>query len=81
MVDPYLLPYGGVAPRIGGVAAAGRGAAVLGRAEIGPGLVLGAAAVVRADGHYVRIGEASGSGRTARCTSPTRSIRPMSATG
>jgi carbonic anhydrase/acetyltransferase-like protein (isoleucine patch superfamily) len=36
---------------------AGAGAAVLGRAEIGSGLWLGDAAVVRADGHYVRIGD------------------------
>jgi carbonic anhydrase/acetyltransferase-like protein (isoleucine patch superfamily) len=53
---PFLLPYAGMTPRLAGVARAAPGAAVLGRVEAGPGLALGPAAAVRADGHYVRIG-------------------------
>jgi carbonic anhydrase/acetyltransferase-like protein (isoleucine patch superfamily) len=54
----FILPYASVLPefaappvRIGG------GAAVLGRATIGARSRLGASSVIRADGHFVRIGD------------------------
>ncbi|MGN6468591.1 MAG: gamma carbonic anhydrase family protein [Rhizobiaceae bacterium] len=55
---PIILPYKGVMPVFAGPAAhIGPGAAVLGRAELGRGAWLGARSVIRADGHYVRIGD------------------------
>lgn len=54
---PFILPYAGVAPAIGALlAGAGDRAAVLGRATIGAGAILGAGSTIRADGHEVRIG-------------------------
>lgn len=53
-----ISAYDGTSPAIAApLAFAGPGAAVLGRATIGPGAWLGESAVVRADGHYVKIGE------------------------
>ncbi len=51
-----VLPYDGVSPQIDGPVLAEQGAAILGRATVGPGACLGPRAVVRADGHYVTIG-------------------------
>ncbi len=56
--NPLLLPYHGTSPDLGGpILSAGPGSAVLGRATVGAGLILGARAVIRADGHFVRIGD------------------------
>lgn len=55
---PFQLPYGGVTPRFAGPPAhAAPGSAVLGRVELGGGVWLGTGAVIRADGHYVRVGD------------------------
>ena len=56
MTTLHTLTYRGTAPQIGAPAHVGAGAAVLGRATIGAGARLGAGSVIRADGHYVRIG-------------------------
>ncbi len=54
-----ILPYGGTWPHFEGPPTfRGGRAAVLGRASLGSGAVLGASSVVRADGHFVRIGSA-----------------------
>jgi len=56
--DPLILPYHGTRPDLGGtVVSAGTGSALLGRATVGRGLSLGARAVIRADGHFVQIGD------------------------
>lgn len=56
--NPFLLPYDGVSPRFASAPAhAGAGAAVLGRATLGKSAWLGARSVIRADGHYVEIGD------------------------
>lgn len=56
--NPLILHYHGTRPALGGpILVAGSGSAVLGRATIGRGLRLGARAVIRADGHFVRIGD------------------------
>ncbi len=55
---PFLLPYASVSPQFASPpAACGAGAAVLGRATIGANARLGASSVIRADGHFVRIGD------------------------
>ena len=55
---PLCAPYNGTSPDIRGTLAfAGPGAVVLGRATLGGGAWLGPWSVIRADGHYVRIGE------------------------
>ncbi len=55
---PFLLPFAGVRPRFATPpAACGPGAAVLGRATIGANVRLGAGSVIRADGHFVQIGD------------------------
>jgi len=51
-----VLPYDGISPQIDGPVEAAVGSAVLGRATLGAGARLGPRAVIRADGHYVRIG-------------------------
>ncbi|MGR3572505.1 gamma carbonic anhydrase family protein [Brevirhabdus sp.] len=52
------LPFDGTAPAIASAPThAGPGAAVLGRATIGRAPWLGRSAVIRADGHYVSIGD------------------------
>ena len=54
---PLILAYQGVSPDFGGATAfAGLGSAVLGRVRIGRDAWLGPDAVIRADGHFVRIG-------------------------
>lgn len=55
---PFTLPYDGVSPQFASPPVhAGSGAAVLGRAALGKAAWLGARSVIRADGHYVRIGD------------------------
>lgn len=54
---PLLIPFAGVEPRFGGPVSAGAASAVLGRATLGADAVLGARAVIRADGHFVRAGD------------------------
>jgi carbonic anhydrase/acetyltransferase-like protein (isoleucine patch superfamily) len=56
--EPFTLAYDGVSPQFASEPAhAGRGAAVLGRATLGKAAWLGARSVIRADGHYVQIGD------------------------
>lgn len=53
-----ILPYGGTSPEFAApIAHAGTGAAVLGRATLGRNAWLGALSVIRADGHFVAIGD------------------------
>jgi carbonic anhydrase/acetyltransferase-like protein (isoleucine patch superfamily) len=55
---PFLLTYAGVAPTFATPPLhAGPGSAVLGRATIGRGAWLGTLSVIRADGHFVRVGD------------------------
>lgn len=55
----FTLPYGSVSPAFAGEPQVlGPRAAVLGRARIGAGASFGTAAVIRADGHFVQIGDA-----------------------
>jgi carbonic anhydrase/acetyltransferase-like protein (isoleucine patch superfamily) len=55
---PFTLPYDGVSPLIASPPThAGHHAAVLGRVTLGKAAWLGARSVIRADGHYVRIGD------------------------
>jgi gamma-carbonic anhydrase len=55
---PFTLPYDGVSPQFASQPVyAGDGAAVLGRATLGKAAWLGARSVIRADGHFVRIGD------------------------
>lgn len=57
-VEALRADYGGISPRIGGDPAfAGEGAVVLGRVTLGGGAWLGDWSVIRADGHYVEIGD------------------------
>lgn len=54
---PLSLPYAGIAPQFGCTPVhSGSGAAILGRATVGGDAWFGLRSVVRADGHYVRIG-------------------------
>jgi carbonic anhydrase/acetyltransferase-like protein (isoleucine patch superfamily) len=55
---PHVLPYTGIAPDIASpLLHAGVGSAVLGRVTLGRNAWLGALSVIRADGHFVRIGD------------------------
>jgi gamma-carbonic anhydrase len=55
---PFTLPYGDVSPRFASTPVhAGKDAAVLGRVTMGKAAWLGARSVIRADGHYVAIGD------------------------
>ena len=55
---PYILPYAGVAPDFAAPALhAGVASAVLGRVTIGRNAWLGVLGVIRADGHFVRVGD------------------------
>lgn len=55
--SPMILPYAGTEPRFGSPPRAGIRSAVLGRATIGRDAVLGPESLIRADGHYVEIGD------------------------
>jgi len=58
-LEPYILPFDGVVPRFASEhRLCARGSCVLGKVEIGTHPLLAANAVIRADGHYVRIGDA-----------------------
>jgi carbonic anhydrase/acetyltransferase-like protein (isoleucine patch superfamily) len=63
--DLLVMPYAGTTPTFGSAPRSSRGAAVLGRASLGKGAVLGEYAVIRADGHYVAIGDNFWLGRHA----------------
>ncbi|MFV0382432.1 gamma carbonic anhydrase family protein [Paracoccus sp. (in: a-proteobacteria)] len=57
-LQPLRADYGGTSPDIkGDPAFAGEGAAVLGRVTLGRDAWLGPWSVIRADGHYIHIGE------------------------
>lgn len=53
---PFVLPYGSVLPQFDSPPVSGPRAAVLGRATLGTNARLGTSSVIRADGHFVRIG-------------------------
>ena len=53
----FMLPYSGTFPQFAGAPMAGQRAAVLGRATIGRNAQFGASSVIRADGHFVRVGD------------------------
>jgi carbonic anhydrase/acetyltransferase-like protein (isoleucine patch superfamily) len=56
--EPFTLSYAGVQPRLASDPhCCGRNVSLLGRVEIGTRSLLGPGAVVRADGHFVRIGD------------------------
>ena len=55
---PHILPYAGISPSFATPPAhAGVGSAVLGRVTVGRNAWLGALSVMRADGHFVRVGD------------------------
>lgn len=57
-VTPFILPFEGTWPRFAGEPLlCGTGANVLGRVTLGTRAALGAGTVIRADGHFVRIGD------------------------
>ncbi|MGE0849369.1 MAG: gamma carbonic anhydrase family protein [Hyphomicrobiaceae bacterium] len=56
--SPHILTYAGTAPAFATPPIyAGPGAAVLGRVTVGRGVWLGERSVIRADGHFVRVGD------------------------
>jgi gamma-carbonic anhydrase len=55
--EPFVLPYASTLPKFAAPPAAAPDAAVLGRATLGRNARLGASSVIRADGHFVRIGD------------------------
>jgi carbonic anhydrase/acetyltransferase-like protein (isoleucine patch superfamily) len=58
MSEPFTLPYDGVSPVLASPPAhVGHDACVLGKVTLGRRAWLGARSVIRADGHYVRIGD------------------------
>ena len=55
---PHILSYGGISPSFATPPIhAGAGSAVLGRVTVGRNAWLGALSVMRADGHFVRVGD------------------------
>jgi gamma-carbonic anhydrase len=55
---PLILPFMGISPSIAGpLGHAGPGSALLGRATLGRNASLGALSVIRADGHFVKVGD------------------------
>jgi carbonic anhydrase/acetyltransferase-like protein (isoleucine patch superfamily) len=55
---PHVLTYAGTAPAFAAfLSHAGAGAAVLGRVTVGRSAWLGALSVIRADGHFVKVGD------------------------
>jgi carbonic anhydrase/acetyltransferase-like protein (isoleucine patch superfamily) len=55
---PHMLPYAGVSPAFATPPVrAGAGSVVLGRVTVGRGGSLGALSVIRADGHFVKVGD------------------------
>jgi len=57
MHDPIILPFAGTLPSLAAAPVAGRRSALVGRLTAGPGLALGDDTIIRADGHFVAIGE------------------------
>jgi carbonic anhydrase/acetyltransferase-like protein (isoleucine patch superfamily) len=56
--SPFLLSYAGIAPAFAASPIhAGAGSVVLGRATLGRNAWLGAGSVIRADGHFVKVGD------------------------
>src|SRR5215470_10960762 len=56
--QPLILPYAGISPSFASpLLHAGAGSAVLGRVTLGGGSWLGALSVIRADGHFTRVGD------------------------
>jgi carbonic anhydrase/acetyltransferase-like protein (isoleucine patch superfamily) len=56
--SPLLLPFDGVEPRFAAPPALlGGGCSVLGKVELGAGAIIAGGAVLRGDGHFVRIGD------------------------
>lgn len=56
--EPFVLPYAGIRPNLASEPrGCGRNVSLIGRVEIGSDLLCGAGAVIRADGHFVRIGD------------------------
>ena len=57
-LSPFILSFDDVKPVTGnGHRSAGKGSSILGKVTIGSGSTIGAAAVIRADGHFVTIGD------------------------
>src|SRR5215475_6467811 len=55
---PHILAYAGIAPSLAGpLFHAGAGAALLGRITLGRNAWMGALSVIRADGHFIRVGD------------------------
>lgn len=54
---PLILPFDGIQPKFGNSAVLGSGASVLGKVETGANAIIAAGAVIRGDGHFVRIGD------------------------
>jgi carbonic anhydrase/acetyltransferase-like protein (isoleucine patch superfamily) len=55
---PHILPFAGISPQIAGpIIHAGSASAVLGRVTLGRNAWLGAWSVIRADGHFVKVGD------------------------
>jgi gamma-carbonic anhydrase len=55
---PHILPYAGIAPSLASpLLHAGAGAALLGRITLGRNAWMGALSVIRADGHFIRVGD------------------------
>ncbi|RTL50670.1 MAG: gamma carbonic anhydrase family protein [Bradyrhizobiaceae bacterium] len=63
---PYILPYGGIQPSfVTHPLISGHGSSVLGKVSLGANATLGPAAVLRADGHFVKIGDDFSIGRNS----------------
>jgi len=55
---PHILSYAGIAPALASTLLhAGAGAALLGRVTLGRNAWIGALSVIRADGHFIRVGD------------------------
>ena len=55
---PHILSYAGIAPALASALLhAGAGAALLGRVTLGRNAWIGALSVIRADGHFIRVGD------------------------
>ncbi len=63
---PLILPFDGVEPRFAGAPLhLGAGSSLLGKIELGAGATIGGGAVIRGDGHFVRIGDGFSMGQNA----------------
>ena len=58
LLRPHILAYAGIAPNLASpLLHAGPGAALLGRITLGRNAWIGALSVIRADGHFIRVGD------------------------